>query len=101
MKRLPLTLKGAERLRAELKKLKTEDRPRIIAAIAEARAHGDLSENAEYHAAREQQSFAEGRIKDIEAHLSNSEIIDVSAIVASDHTRRMRQSSARVAKTAS
>jgi len=84
MKRLPLTLKGAERLRAELKKLKTEDRPRIIAAIAEARAHGDLSENAEYHAAREQQSFAEGRIKDIEAHLSNSEIIDVTTVAAGD-----------------
>jgi len=84
MKRLPLTLKGAERLRAELKKLKGEDRPRIIQAIAEARAHGDLSENAEYHAAREQQSFAEGRIKDIEAHLSNSEIIDVTTVAAGD-----------------
>jgi transcription elongation factor GreA len=74
VKRLPLTLKGAEKLRAELKRLKSEDRPRVIQAIAEARAHGDLSENAEYHAAREQQSFIEGRIKDIEAHLSNSEI---------------------------
>ena len=84
MKRLPLTLKGAERLRLELKKLKGEDRPRIIQAIAEARAHGDLSENAEYHAAREQQSFAEGRIKDIEAHLSNSEIIDVTLVAAGD-----------------
>jgi transcription elongation factor GreA len=84
MKRLPLTHKGAERLRGELKKLKTEDRPRIIQAIAEARAHGDLSENAEYHAAREQQSFAEGRIKDIEAHLSNSEIIDVTTVAAGD-----------------
>ena len=61
MKRMPLTSKGAERLRAELKRLKTEDRPRVIAAIAEARSHGDLSENAEYHAAREQQSFIEGR----------------------------------------
>jgi transcription elongation factor GreA len=79
---MPLTLKGAERLRAELKRLKTEDRPRVIAAIAEARAHGDLSENAEYHAAREQQSFIEGRIKDVEAHLSNSEIIDVSRLQA-------------------
>lgn len=77
---MPLTAKGAERLRAELKRLKTEDRPRVIAAIAEARSHGDLSENAEYHAAREQQSFIEGRIKDIEAHLSNSEIIDVTTI---------------------
>ncbi len=82
MRRMPLTAKGAERLRAELKRLKTEERPRIIAAIAEARAHGDLSENAEYHAAREQQSFIEGRIKDIEAQLSNSEIIDVTKISA-------------------
>ena len=84
MKRMPLTLKGAERLRGELKRLKTEDRPRIIQAIAEARSHGDLSENAEYHAAREQQSFCEGRIKDIEAHLSNSEIIDVSRLAGSE-----------------
>lgn len=82
MKRLPLTLKGAERLRVELKRLKTEDRPRVIQAIAEARSHGDLSENAEYHAAREQQSFIEGRIKDLEGHLSNSEIIDVSRLAA-------------------
>lgn len=82
MKRLPLTLKGAERLRGELKRLKTEDRPRVIQAIAEARSHGDLSENAEYHAAREQQSFIEGRIKDLEGHLSNSEIIDVTSIAA-------------------
>jgi transcription elongation factor GreA len=80
MKRSPMTLKGAERLRNELRRLKSEDRPRVIQAIAEARAHGDLSENAEYHAAREQQSFIEGRIKDIEAHLSNSEIIDVTAL---------------------
>lgn len=84
MKRLPLTLRGSERLRAELKKLKSEDRPRVITAIAEARAHGDLSENAEYHAAREQQSFIEGRIKDIEAHLSNSEIIDVTLVAAGE-----------------
>ncbi len=82
MKRMPLTLKGAERLRAELKRLKTEDRPRVIQAIAEARSHGDLSENAEYHAAREQQSFIEGRIKDVEAHLSNSEIIDITRVVS-------------------
>ena len=80
MKRNPLTLRGAERLRVELKKLKSEDRPRVILAIAEARAHGDLSENAEYHAARDQQSFIEGRIQDIEAHLSNSEIIDITSI---------------------
>jgi transcription elongation factor GreA len=79
---MPLTLKGAERLRAELKRLKTEDRPRVIQAIAEARSHGDLSENAEYHAAREQQSFIEGRIKDVEAHLSNSEIIDITRVVS-------------------
>ncbi|HEY0681425.1 MAG TPA: transcription elongation factor GreA [Steroidobacter sp.] len=84
MKRLPLTLKGAEKLRAELKRLKSEDRPRVIQAIAEARAHGDLSENAEYHAAREQQSFIEGRIKDIESHLSNSEIIDVASLPATE-----------------
>lgn len=82
MKRSPLTAKGAERLRIELKRLKTEERPRIIQAIAEARAHGDLSENAEYHAAREQQSFAEGRIKEIESQLSNSEIIDVTRLPA-------------------
>ena len=82
MKRAPLTVKGAERLRNELRKLKSADRPRVIQAIAEARSHGDLSENAEYHAAREQQSFIEGRIKDIEAHLSNSEIIDVSRLSA-------------------
>jgi transcription elongation factor GreA len=81
---MPLTLKGAERLRGELKRLKSEARPRVIQAIAEARAHGDLSENAEYHAAREQQSFIEGRIKDIEGHLSNSEIIDVTSIAAGD-----------------
>lgn len=84
MKRAPMTLKGAERLRLELKRLKTEERPRIIQAIAEARSHGDLSENAEYAAAREAQSFAEGRIKDLEAQLSNSEIIDVAAMPAGD-----------------
>lgn len=78
----PLTVRGAERLREELKRLKTVDRPRIIQAIAEARAHGDLSENAEYHAAREQQSFAEGRIQEIEFKLSNAEIIDVTQLNA-------------------
>jgi transcription elongation factor GreA len=83
MKRKPLTSKGAERLRAELRRLKTEDRPRIIQAIAEARAHGDLSENAEYHAAREQQGFIEGRIKHIEHELAHSEIIDVGHLPAS------------------
>jgi transcription elongation factor GreA len=82
MRRKPLTLKGAERLRIELRRLKTEDRPRVIQAIAEARAHGDLSENAEYHAAREQQGFIEGRIKQIEHDLSHCEIIDVSHLSA-------------------
>ncbi|MDE1960938.1 MAG: transcription elongation factor GreA [Xanthomonadaceae bacterium] len=80
MKRAPLTAKGAERLRAEVERLKSVERPRIIAAIAEARAHGDLSENAEYHAAREQQSFLEGRIKELEAGLSYAEVIDVSRL---------------------
>ena len=80
MTRKPLTLKGAERLRIELRRLKTEDRPRVIQAIAEARAHGDLSENAEYHAAREQQSFIEGRIKLLDHELSHCEIIDVSRL---------------------
>ena len=80
MKRNPMTLRGAEALRSELKRLKTEDRPRVIKAIAEARSHGDLSENAEYHAAREQQGFIEGRIGEIEAKLSTAEIIDPSAV---------------------
>lgn len=82
MKRPPLTLKGAERLRDELEKLKTVDRPRIIEAIAEARAHGDLKENAEYHAAREQQGFVEGRIQEMEATLSYAEVIDVGKLGA-------------------
>jgi transcription elongation factor GreA len=82
VKRVPITLRGAESLRNELKKLKSEDRPNVIKAIAEARAHGDLSENAEYHAAREQQGFIEGRIKEIEAKLSNAEIIDVTQMAA-------------------
>jgi transcription elongation factor GreA len=80
VKRAPLTLRGAERLRAELKKLKAEDRPNIIKAIAEARSHGDLSENAEYHAAREQQGFIEGRISEIESKLATADIIDVSRL---------------------
>ena len=80
MKRNPMTLRGAELLRAELKKLKSEDRPAVIKAIAEARSHGDLSENAEYHAAREQQGFIEGRIADIESKLSTADIIDVSSL---------------------
>jgi transcription elongation factor GreA len=80
MKRNPMTLRGAELLRQELKRLKSEDRPRVIKAIAEARSHGDLSENAEYHAAREQQGFIEGRISEIEAKLSTAEIIDVTRL---------------------
>lgn len=80
MSRPPMTSTGAEVLRAELKELKTVIRPRIVEAIATAREHGDLKENAEYHAAREQQSFAEGRIKEIDAALSNAEIIDVIEI---------------------
>ncbi len=78
----PMTVRGAEALRQELNELKTVARPKVIAAIAEARAHGDLKENAEYHAAREQQSFIEGRIKDIEAKLSNAQIIDVTKLNA-------------------
>jgi transcription elongation factor GreA len=76
MKRTPMTIRGAEALRAELRKLKSEARPNVIKAIAEARGHGDLSENAEYHAAREQQGFIEGRINEIEAKLGNAEVID-------------------------
>jgi len=83
MTRKPLTKKGSEKLRQDLRRLKTVDRPRVIQAIAEARAHGDLSENAEYHAAREQQGFIEGRIKSIEHALSHCEIIDVSVLPAS------------------
>jgi transcription elongation factor GreA len=75
-----MTTQGAEKLRTELDELKKVKRPAIIQAIAEAREHGDLKENAEYHAAREQQSFAEGRIQEIEAALSNADIIDVKAI---------------------
>jgi transcription elongation factor GreA len=83
MKRTPMTLRGAEALRAELKKLKSEARPNVIKAIAEARGHGDLSENAEYHAAREQQGFIEGRISEIENKLSSAEIIDVTRLASS------------------
>ena len=80
MSKIPLTERGAELLRTELAKLKSEDRPRVIAAIAEAREHGDLKENAEYHAAREQQGFIEGRIQDIESKLGNAQIIDVRTL---------------------
>ena len=82
MNKVPLTKRGAEKLQAELQQLKTVDRPRIIKAIAEARAHGDLKENAEYHAAREQQSFAEGCIKEIEGKLSHAHVIDVASLDA-------------------
>jgi transcription elongation factor GreA len=80
--RAPITLKGAQRLRAELEELKSVKRPAVINAIAEARAHGDLKENAEYHAAREQQGFIEGRIKQLEAELSHAQVIDVSTLNA-------------------
>ena len=82
MNKIPLTVEGAEKLRQELNELKTVVRPRIIAAIADAREHGDLKENAEYHAAREQQSFTEGRIAEIESKLSRSQIIDVTKLNA-------------------
>ncbi|MBM7344367.1 transcription elongation factor GreA [Pantoea coffeiphila] len=78
MNQIPMTLKGAEKLREELEELKTVKRPRIIASIAEAREHGDLKENAEYHAAREEQGFCEGRIQEIESKLSNAQVIDVT-----------------------
>ncbi len=80
MNKTPLTVTGAEKMKEELKKLKGEDRPRVVNAIAEAREHGDLKENAEYHAAREQQSFIEGRIRELEATLGNAQIIDVTAL---------------------
>lgn len=83
MNKVPMTVAGERALREELEQLKKVDRPRIIQAIAEAREHGDLKENAEYHAAREQQSFAEGRIKELEYKLSNAQIIDVTAITPS------------------
>ncbi len=82
--RAPLTLKGSQRLRAELEELKSVQRPAVIAAIAEARAHGDLKENAEYHAAREQQGFIEGRIKQLEGELSNAQVIDLATLNAGD-----------------
>lgn len=84
MNRHPLTKAGADRLREELSKLKKVDRPRIIAAIAEARAHGDLKENAEYHAAREQQGFIEGRVQHLESTISHAQIIDVEKLNPGD-----------------
>ncbi|HAD47502.1 MAG: transcription elongation factor GreA [Idiomarina sp.] len=80
MNQIPMTERGAQQLRDELKRLKTIDRPRIVEAIADAREHGDLKENAEYHAAREQQGFCEGRIQEIESKLSNAQIIDVTKV---------------------
>ena len=82
MNRAPITKAGVEQLKAELKRLKTEERPKIIDAVAEARAHGDLKENAEYHAAREQQAFIEGRIAEVEAKLANAQVIDVRTLPA-------------------
>jgi transcription elongation factor GreA len=82
MKKIPITAAGAEKLRAELQRLKTVERPRVIQQIAEARSHGDLSENAEYHAAREQQSFIEGRIAELESRLANAQVIDPKSINA-------------------
>ena len=80
--RAPITMKGAQRLRDELEHLKSDKRPKVIAAIAEAREHGDLKENAEYHAAREEQGFIEGRIKQLEGELSHAEVIDISKLNA-------------------
>lgn len=82
MSKVPITLRGAELLRAELHRLKTVERPNVIAAIAEARSHGDLSENAEYDAAKERQGFIEGRIAEVEAKLGNAQIIDPAALDA-------------------
>ncbi len=82
LSKVPLTVRGADRMRVELHDLKTVQRPAIIAAIAEARAHGDLSENAEYHAAKERQSFIEGRIADLDGKISNAEIIDPAKLDA-------------------
>ncbi len=84
MQKHPMTVAGAHALQAELQRLKTVERPRIIESIAVARAHGDLKENAEYHAAREEQSFTEGRIQELEAKLSNAQIIDVSKLAHDD-----------------
>jgi len=82
MSKVPMTVRGHELLEEELKRLKSKDRPDVIRAIAEARAHGDLKENAEYHAAKEQQGFIEGRIKELEGKLSHKQVIDVTAVDA-------------------
>ena len=80
MSKVPLTIGGAEKMRAEIRTLKTEARPRVVQAIAEARGHGDLKENAEYHAAKDEQGFIEGRIRELEGLLSNAEVIDVARL---------------------
>lgn len=80
MRKMPITVRGAELLREELRRLKSEARPRVIQAIAEARGHGDLKENAEYHAAKEEQGFIEGRIQEIESRLANAEVVDVTRL---------------------
>jgi len=82
MSKVPMTVRGEELLRNELRRLKSEDRPKVIQAIAEAREHGDLKENAEYHAAKEQQGFIEGRVKEIEGKLSHIQVIDVTTVDA-------------------
>jgi len=82
VKKVPITASGAEKMKDELRRLKTVDRPRIIQAIAEARSHGDLSENAEYHAAKEQQGFIEGRIAELETKISSAQIIDPATVRA-------------------
>ncbi|VFP84449.1 Transcription elongation factor GreA [Candidatus Erwinia haradaeae] len=87
MHQIPMTLKGAEKLRKELEELKTIKRPMMISAIANAREHGDLKENAEYHAAREEQSFCEGRIKELESKLSHAQVIDVTKISSNANGR--------------
>ncbi len=84
MNKVPMTVEGADALRAELEQLKKVDRPRIVQAIAEAREHGDLKENAEYHAAREQQGFCEGRVQEIEGKLASAQIIDIFQLPKSD-----------------
>ena len=84
MQKIPMTVEGEAALRIELEKLKKDDRPTVIQAIAEAREHGDLKENAEYHAAREQQGFIEGRIQDIESKLSLCQVVDISQMPESD-----------------
>ncbi len=115
MSKVPLTARGAAQLKEELRRLKSEERPKVTAAIATARAHGDLKENAEYHAAKEQQGLMEARIRDIEAKLGNAQIIDVTAVnaggkvvfgatvhlvdVGGRHARRVTKSSARTRPT--